>query len=161
MKPAIDIAARHFASKCLAQKEVPPGRHDVGRMQITIILPDGALVDRLPGSEGNGREACAVGKISALALLLFIARSGMSGPSTFPLWRQCIIDSLEDSELEAADFMPAEASAVLQEMNNKADCKASKKTPTTLMGKANALIMLDQLRVKEYKEVSSRMMAMA
>jgi len=146
-KKVNEAAALKFARAVLKEQNVPPGNHDLSRVRIVIILPEGASVDRLEGSEGNGQEAAGpADSVNAAAALRFIQLMGIGTPTTFPLWKQALKEVTE-LDLKAKDLTPPEAKAALKQIHEEmpADARATKATPAACSGVKGAIVEIDRL----------------
>lgn len=137
---ALEAAAMHLAAGAIDKRkaeDVPVGRHDLSGLRVVVSFPDGAAVERDSGELGNGYNVyTATSKgLSLAAVLLFIERSGASGPDAVALWVECIREAIEGGT-KAEDHMPPEASQALAKVQAKLqeDCQAQRKTPAKRIG---------------------------
>lgn len=134
-----EAAVLHFAAGVFEAQEVPVGHHDLSGLKIVIKCPDGAAVDRGPGSTGEGYDECASkgASISPIALLLFLERSGaMAHANAEALWVECIREGLERGGKLDENLMPVEAIKALEQVQAtlQGDCKSRRKTPAKRVG---------------------------
>lgn len=153
MKKVNEAAALHFAEGCLRDNEVPVGDHDLSRVRVILTFPDGAAVQRGEGSEGDGHEAEGAGQsVNAVAALLFIKKSGIKGPTSFGLWKSCILEAAK-TKLKAKDLTPPEAVEAMREIHEAIpdDEKPTKKTSASRVGVAGVEISVERLTIKSFE----------
>jgi hypothetical protein len=152
MKKFCEAAVLKFARGVLKDQDVPVGEHDVSRVRVILTFPEGAAVNRIAGSEGDGQEAAGPSdSVSAAAALLFIQKAGVIGPTTFPIWMECIREAAE-RELKAKDLTPPEAKDALKriEAAMPKDCKRTKATPATCIGVKAADVSIERLTIANH-----------
>lgn len=105
-KPSIE-AALHLAQGALKSQDVPPGHHDLSRVQVTLTFPEFAAVDRGAGTQGDGFDAGDEPpglELPAAAVLLFVNRlleeSGELQAEWAGLWYECIRAALAGADAD-------------------------------------------------------------
>jgi hypothetical protein len=147
-------AALKFVEAVLSGDAVPVGRHDLSRGRVTIEIPEGAYVERMEGSEGDGQEALGPPEsVDALTALLFIEQTGILGPTTFGLWKACAIEA-KITKRKVKDVTPPEAKAALQAIHEETpkDKRRTKATPATCSGKADAKVTVERDTITSHKK---------
>ena len=147
VKLATENAAIHFAAGVLDAQEVPVGLHPLTGIYVAVAFPEGAAVERMPGSLGDGYdEYTATSKgVSLAAVLLFLKKCGHSGPKAKALWLEAIREAIEHGG-KAEDNMPVEALQALHEIKLELSqhCQGRRKTPAKRIGLDLATVTVER-----------------
>lgn len=149
---ALYAAALHWAIGALRKPDVPVGKHDLSRVRIELIAPEGAAVERGGGTDGDGYDPASPAEVVSIsAALLFLQKLMPDEPRHYALWLECIKEASEP-DIKPRELMPPSATRALRELQAQmqTDCQARRKTEATRTGKALAAVRVERLTLREF-----------
>jgi hypothetical protein len=124
-----EAAALHYAAGCLADQDVPVGRHALGGVRVVLDFPASAAVERSEGTAGGGMDETKAPplKVTLAAALLFIEECGLFGAKAERLWERC----LREVQTKPEEKIPIEAEIALGTLNAERGEPAGKPKKTS------------------------------
>lgn len=152
VKKIDDAAAKRFATSYFGELDVAPESHDLSLVKMTLVFPQGACVDRLPGDLGNGYNAAPPETISLAAALLFIREMDVLSARTLPRLAQCINDAMM-MKPKAKDLTPPMVKELLLSIDSglPGNVRRREATPARSIGTNDVIFNLDRLKVKPHR----------
>jgi hypothetical protein len=155
----LDAAFLHFVQALIEDQDVPIGTYDVSGMKATITAPDGALVVRDEGKDGDGFQEYAMGGkgVSAAALATFLARcrdagSVIAGPRAVSVWVESIKESVG---ADAKELLPPEALEAV-ELVRAEGVMGRRRTPANRVGVDRAKLTITRPKKAKRKPPASK-----